>query len=217
MASIIRSSDRGANVQPSAFNFDDMSGKAEAYLQQVRAEARNIIAEANKQAETIRKQAEIDGLKAAQKQHQQQVEAEAAKRMETVLPALRVAVAEVLSSKQAWLAHWEIVGVQLASRIAERILRRELATDASLPITLVRESLELAVGDDGVRVLLHPQDVERFGRQIQTLAAELKPTGKVELVGDARIEVGGCKLETKYGSIDQQLASQLRRIEEELT
>lgn len=217
MASIIRSSDRSANVQPSTFNFDDMSTRADAYLQQVRGEARNIIAEATKQAETIRKQAEIDGLRAAQKQHQQQVEAEAAKRMETVLPALRAAVADVHTSKQAWLSHWEKVGVQLASRIAERILRRELATDASLPIELVRESLELAVGDDGVRVLLNPQDVERFGQQIQTLAAELKPTGKVEIVGDARIDVGGCKLETKYGSIDQQLTSQLRRIEEELT
>lgn len=216
MATIIKNTDREAGLLAPAFNFDDMSRRADVYVQQVRAQAAKIVAEANAQAANIRRQAEIDGLKTAQKQMRQQVEAETAKRMETVLPALREAVAEWRNAKQAWLAHWEATGVRLASRIAQRILRRELATDPTLPLALVRESLELAVGGDGVRVLLNPTDVERLGPQVALLIAELKPSGGVEVVADERIAAGGCRLETRFGAIDQQLATQLKRIEEEL-
>jgi flagellar assembly protein FliH len=216
VASIIKSTDRNASFAAPAFNFDDMSNRAETYLKQVRADAAKLLGDAHREAEKIRKQAEIEGLKAAQKQLQAQAEAAAAKRMETVLPALRTAIAEWRNVRQAWLGHWEATGIRLATRIAERILRRELKSDPTLPVALVRESLELAVGDDGVRVLLNPQDVERLGPQVQAVIAELKPTGRPEVVADARIEVGGCRVETRFGAIDQQLSTQLRRIEEEL-
>lgn len=216
MAVIIKTFDHGEGARAKSFNFDDLTARADAYLVQVREQAGRIVAEARQQAEQIRKQAEIDGLKAAQKQMQAKVEAETARRMETVLPAVRAAVAEFRESKHGWLSHWEQTGVRLATRIAGRILRRELAHAPELPLVLVRESLELAVAGDGVRLLLNPHDLEFLGRQVESLVAELVPTGKVEIVADARITPGGCRLETTHGSIDQQLETQLKRIEEEL-
>lgn len=216
MASIIKNIDRASGLSASAFNFDDMSSQADTYVREIRAQAAKILAEANAQADRIRKQAELDGLQAARKQMQTEVEAETGRRMTTVLPALQSAAAELRDSQQAWLAHWEATGVHLACRIAARILRRELKHDPTLPTTFVRESLEAAVSDDGVRVLLNPLDVERLGSQIERLVAELKSTGTVEIVADVRIAEGGCKLETRFGSIDQQIETQLRRIEEEL-
>ena len=41
--------------------------------------------------------------------------------------------------------------------------------------------------------------------------------GDAEVVADATIERGGCRVETRFGTIDQQFESQLKRIEEELT
>jgi flagellar assembly protein FliH len=217
MAVIIKNLDRGEGVRTSTFNFDDLAHRADSYLGQVREQAAKILAEAHRQAEQIRKQAEIDGLRAAQKQMQSKVEAETARRMETVLPAVRAAVREFTQAKHAWLTHWEEVGVGLATRIADRILRRELANAPTLPLTLVRESLELAVAADGLRLLLNPQDLEHLGPQVHELVAELAPAGRVQIIGDPRIAAGGCRLETTHGSIDQQLETQLRRIEEELT
>src|SRR5262245_2273716 len=145
MASIIKTTTREETTRPTAFNFDDMSAKADVYVKQVREQASKIIADARKEAEQIRRQAEIDGLKTAQKQMQSQVEAETARRMKTVLPAVQAAVAELKNSKSAWQAHWEKTGVQLATRIAERILRVQLHEHPELPVTLVREALELSV------------------------------------------------------------------------
>ncbi len=217
MAVIIKSFDHGEGVRTSTFNFDDLSHRADAFLAQVREQGAKLLAEAQLQAEQIRRQAEIDGLRAAQKQMQAKVEAETARRMETVLPAVRAAVKEFGQAKHAWLTHWEGVGIGLATRIAGRVLRRELATTPTLPLALVRESLELAVAADGVRLLMNPQDVEFLGPQVQTLVAELAPAGRVEVIADPRITAGGCRLETTHGSIDQQLETQLQRIEEELT
>jgi flagellar assembly protein FliH len=217
MASIIKAADRNKGVSGTAFNFDDMQTKADDYVRQVREQATKIIAEARMQADQLRKTAEVEGLKAARKAHEAEVAAETARRMETLAPALKAAVDELQNSKQAWLAHWERTAVGLANRIAERILRRELATDHELPLRLVRESLELAVGADGVRVILNPADLAKLGDAVSKMTREFARMGQIEVVGDERIAAGGCRLETRHGAIDQQLATQLQRIEEELT
>ncbi|MCE9607542.1 MAG: hypothetical protein K8U03_21860 [Planctomycetia bacterium] len=218
MASIIKagemSSLAGSN---SAFNFDDMAQHADAYVRQVREQAGKIVADARKQADQIRQQAEIDGLKAARQKMQAQVEAETAKRMEAILPAVRSVVEETLTAKEAWLAKWERDGVHLATRIAERILRRELAQRPELPLTLVRESLELSAAGEGVRISMNPTDLAAFGLQIEALLREMKRSGEAEVVEDEAIARGGCRVETKHGMIDQRIETQLQRIEEELT
>ena len=38
-----------------------------------------------------------------------------------------------------------------------------------------------------------------------------------EIVADPAITLGGCRVETRFGIIDQQFEAQLKRIEEELT
>lgn len=219
MASVIKAGEVGSlgGTSSSAFNFDDMAQHADAYVRQVREQAGKIVAEARAQAEQIRKQAELEGLKAARTTMQAQVEAEAARRMEAILPALRSVVQETATAKEAWLAKWERDGVRLATKIAERILRRELTTRPELPLTLVRESLELSASGEAVRISLNPEDLQAFGKQIDTLLHEMKRSAEAEVVQDPTIARGGCRVETRHGSIDQRLEVQLKRIEEELT
>ena len=217
MASIIKAADRNRGISETAFNFDDMQSRGDDYVRQIREQATKIIAEAQKQAEQIRKAAELDGLKAGRRAHDAEVAAETAKRLETLAPAIRTAVDELQTSKQAWLSHWERTAVGLSSRIAERILRREMTADHELPVRLVRESLELAVGADGIQVVLNPADLARLGASVDRIVREFARMGRIDVVGDARVAEGGCRLETRHGSIDQQLATQLQRIEDELT
>lgn len=217
MASVIKHGDLQQSVRGAAFNFDDMTRHGEAYLGEIRRQAERLLAEAQTQAERIRKQAELEGLKAAQKQHQAKVDVEAAKRMADALPVLRTVVDEIHNSHEGWLAEWERSGVQLAARIAERILRRELERTPKLPLTLMREALELATSGQALRIALNPDDLATLGPQARQLLAELGRLGDAELVGDERIARGGCRLETRHGSIDQTIAAQLQRIEAELT
>jgi len=200
-------------VQGIAFNFDDLSVEAHKYLEKVRAEAAKILVQAQQEAAAIRKQAERDGQQAALRS----VEAIIQRQLATVLPALRQVIEEIRHAKQAWLSRWEAGAVHVAAAIARRVTRRELSRQPEITLDLVREALELAAGSTQLRIHLNPGDHQAMGTQVQMLTKELCHLAEVELVADPEITPGGCRVETRFGAIDQQFEAQLARIEEELT
>jgi flagellar assembly protein FliH len=211
MATIIRATD--AHRSPlAAFNLDDIAAQAASQLAQARAEAAEIVAQAETEADGIRRQAEEAGRAAAR----QEVETMVAAEMSPVLAALRQAVADLQDAKQQWLAHWESSAVRLAAGIAARVVRRELRADPEITLALVREALELAAGSPTIRVHLNPQDYKVLGAQVRTMIDAMSSLGGAEIVSDAAIAEGGTCVETRFGTIDQQIESQLQRIEEEL-
>ena len=84
-------------------------------------------------------------------------------------------------------------------------------------MALVREALELAAGSAQIRIHLNPEDRQALGRQVQMLVQEMSGLGAAEMIADAGCRRGGCRVETRFGTIDQQFEAQLARIEEELT
>jgi flagellar assembly protein FliH len=213
MSNVIRATDRNQGVVGVAFNFDDMATQAKTYLEKVRAEAVKIVAKAQKDADGLRKRAEQEGRQAAMQAVDQMVQ----KQLATVLPGLRQAVADIQHAKQAWLTHWEASGVHLAAAIAKRIIRNELTRQPEITLSLVREALELAAGSTEVRLHLNPDDHRALGKSVQVLIQEMSGMGSPEVVADPAVTRGGCRVETRFGTIDQQFEAQLARIEEELT
>jgi flagellar assembly protein FliH len=221
VSTILKATDRHNTSQAVAFNFDDIAAQANGYLDRVRAEAAQIVARACKQAQqeaaAIRVKAETEGRRAGQAAVAQTVHDELGRQLATLLPALGQAVTEIRQAKQAWLIHWEQGAVHVAAAIAKRLLRRELSRHPEITLTLVREALELAAGSSQVRLHLNPADHETMRLQIDALLHELAGLGSAEVIADPQIAPGGCRVETAFGLIDQQLDAQLARIEEELT
>lgn len=213
MPTVIRATDRNAGIHPVAFNFSDIADEANRRLDTFRAEAEAILDAARREAEGIRKQAEIDGRRAAE----ETILRELSGRLDTLLPALRRAIEDIHDAKQAWLSHWEKSAVRVAAAIAERLIRRELPGSPEITLTLAREALELAAGEDRLRLHLNPADHETLGPRVEALIEELSGLGATEVVADPTVTPGGCRVETRFGVIDQQFETQLARIEEELT
>jgi len=217
MSHVIKATDRNRGIHGVAFNFDDMAQQASGYLDKIRGEAGQILVKATQEAESIRKRAEVDGRKAAEQAVEKRVDQKIATQMQTLLPALKSAIEQIECSRQGWLAHWETQVVKLAAGIASRVIRRELTKSPDIPLALVREALQLAAGSGQVRVLMNPADHQALGGELQALIAEFSRLAPAELSADASIVPGGCRVETQYGTIDQQFDAQLARIEEELT
>jgi flagellar assembly protein FliH len=194
-----------------------MNAQAGRYLDKVRAEGATIVAAARKEAETIKRKAESDGRAAGMKKVTELVAQQLGEQLATLLPALRQAVVEIRLAKQAWLSHWEKCAIHLATAIAGRVVRHEIAHQPDVPLALLREGLELAAGNGQLRIHLNPADLKTLGPQVETLVAELASLAATELVADPAISPGGCRIDTRLGIIDQQLESQLARIEEELS
>jgi flagellar assembly protein FliH len=222
MATIIRKDSpsetaSGRATHAVSFSFADMRGQANDYLGTVRAEAAKIVQQAHHQAEQIRRQAEVAGRKAAEAAAERVLDDKVGKRMQTLLPALEQLVREINDAKGELLAHWEQSAVQVSSAIAARIIRRELAQEPRISLDLIADSLRMATGMAEITLHVHPTDYENLGTQINRLASTLAQLTPSEMIPDAEISPGGCRIDTKFGQIDQQIESQLRRIEEELT
>ncbi len=217
MSTIIKSGGPARSPQQIAFNLEDMSQQAARYLDEVRASAERIIADARAQAEVVRRKAEEEGRQAAMRAAEKVLDEKVSQRLQTLLPALQKVVADIADAKQLWLSHWERSTVQLAGAIAAKVVRRQAADMPEVTLTLVREALEMAAGSSHIRIHIRPEDHETLRGQIERLAKEFSRIASAEIVADPEVTPGGCRVETMYGSIDQQFESQLARIEEELT
>jgi flagellar assembly protein FliH len=214
---VIKPNQSQRGIRSATFNFEDLGQQAEEYLDRVRSQAQEIVAEARRQADSIRREAQQQGREEGQRAIEQLVEQQVGRQMQTLLPALREVVGGIQQARQSWLTHWEGRAVHLAAAMAARVVRRELRHAPEITVDLVRESLELAAGNSQIRVLLNPADHQALGGQVRTLIEELARVGPAEVIADAAISPGGCRIETRHGAIDQQVEAQLARIEAELT
>jgi len=216
MATVIKATTPQA-LEGGSFNFEDIADRAKEYLESVRKQAAEILNQAEREAAAIRHQAEEQGLAAALKTAEQTCEVKLGQQLSTLLPAVREATDRIQEAKAEWLLHWEKMAVHVAAAIAQRVIRRELARSPEITISLVKEALELAAGNGDFQLRMHPSDAKALGDQVQLLIAELSSLGKARVVADPQITPGGCRIETKFGVIDQQFETQLARIEAELT
>ena len=222
MATIIRQHDSvearsGRSVQPVAFNFEDMNDRANEYLETVRRESAKIVQQAHQQAEQVRRQAESAGRAAAEQTAQRIFDEKMAERLASFTAALDQLVAETNDAKAEWLRRWEQSAVAVAAAMAERLIRRELERDPEITLGWVREALQMAANSAEVTLHLSPADYSLLGSRAKQLAQSLSGLAPTIIVSDPSVSRGGCVVQTRLGRIDQQIESQLARLEEELT
>lgn len=223
MSTIIKAADEGYGrtsgrpVQHVAFDFSDMAGQAQCYLEQVRARGTEIVRNAEQQAVSIRAAAAREGRESGLNAVQEMVDAKVAAEMQSLEPALNKLLQDVEDAKQVWLNHWQTAAVRLACGIARRLVRRELSARPEITLEWVREALQLAAGSAEMTVRMHPDDHAALGAQVNRLASELAGLAPARIVADSEISPGGCCVETKFGRVDQQVDAQLARMEAELT
>lgn len=211
-----RRNELGSSVQQVAFNFDDMTQQAQKYLAEIRAQAAKIINEAQEQAKTIRKQAEQQGQQAAMQAVERVMEEKVGAHIKTLLPALQQAVGQIEHARQEWLAHWQSASIQLSCAIAGRIVRRELQHVPEITLDWITEALQMAAGSADLTIHMNPTDLEHLGQHVDELTKQINPLAPARVVPNPAISLGGCRIESRFGSIDQQLETQLQRITEEL-
>jgi flagellar biosynthesis/type III secretory pathway protein FliH len=125
-------------------------------------------------------------------------------------------VDKLVSAESLFISLWEEEALHVAAAIAHQAVNRELPNMVDVPLRLVREALELAVGSVKLKIRMNPQDVESLRQEVDSLVGKITPAAETEIVADVRISPGGCYLETTQGIIDQRIESRLERIVSEL-
>jgi len=135
--------------------------------------------------------------------------AQAAARVDPVLAKLAGTIAELGRVRERVRAEAEQDIVHLAVAIAQRVLRREIATDQDVLSGILKAALSRLDARELHSVRVHPEDVPAIERH---LAAAGAPP-RVQLSADPSLERGSAIFETSHGNLDASITTQLREIE----
>ncbi len=218
MAGIIKAHQMadGSAPTPAAVHWMEMSEELRRLREDAKRQAEAILEAARYEAQAIRQQAEAQGRAEAVIKAEQAARRLMEERLESLLPALQQAEAQLNQMRQQWVYHWEKHLVALACAIAGKILRREVQHQPELALHLVRESLEMASGWNPVTIELHPDDFTALEPHWQQLIRQWSRTVHIDFAPNPELDKGSCRVVGRWGEIDQTFRAQLDRIQKEL-
>ncbi|HSW10165.1 MAG TPA: FliH/SctL family protein [Bacillota bacterium] len=116
-----------------------------------------------------------------------------------------------LEEEYAALRHQaQLYVIEIAVKVAERLLRAQLRLAPDTVIRVAREALAEAEGGDLVRARVAPSDLEVLQEAAAGLAAETG-VGRLEVAARPGLERGEVELETGTGTLDARWSTQLER------
>jgi flagellar assembly protein FliH len=159
-------------------------------------------------------------LAASEAAHEAALEAAGVEGYEEGLAAGRAEVSATVRTLEAAAAHLdqasaaaaaavEPVAVELALRIAGKVLGGELETRPEAVLEVVRGALRRLTEPLPATLLVNPEDAEMVRDAIDELSVE--HGGDLTVREDRRVERGGCLLQTAAGEVDAQIRAQLER------
>jgi flagellar biosynthesis/type III secretory pathway protein FliH len=165
--------------------------------------ARQILAAAERQAETIREGARREAA-ATRLQAETTGRADGAARVAAW--AVKLARLEAQADRRALER-----SIQLAALLAERLLRRALDLDPSLVALLAEQALAEARGARRITLAVHPTDAAALESYFEEIARD-----SVTVQHDDTLGRGDIRLETELGVLDARLEPQLERLAKRL-
>jgi len=194
-----------ADVRPFDLRSFDAEVEAQAELERLRAEIRTAEAERDR----IRDEARREGLELARRDAIQAVAAESA----PLVDLLRKAAAAVEERRSDWIAEAEREAVRLALAVATKIVKAEIASGRPVAEANLRRAVELTARRQELQVLVHPDDLARIETFLPGLRREFSDIQKISLEAGPAVDRGGVIVQTREGSVDATIASQLDQIE----
>jgi flagellar biosynthesis/type III secretory pathway protein FliH len=179
---------------------DSFMGNADTGDEQIRARIEEQIRTREARA---RKEGQEEGAKQARAEYDKKLNGQ----RETVAQAVKGFAQE----QETYFNRVEAEVVGLALAIARKILHREAQVDPLLLAGVVRVGLDKVAAGTHVRLRVHPDQVPFWQ---ESLAQQPDLRSVPELMGDATLQPGHCRLETEHGSTDLTLETQLKEIEQ---
>jgi flagellar assembly protein FliH len=127
----------------------------------------------------------------------------------TAARALASAAGQLDEASAAAAAEAEPVAVELALRIAQKVLDGELEARPELVLGVVRGALRRLTEPLPATLLVNPEDAELVRASIADFSVE--HGSELTVREERRVQRGGCVVRTQAGEIDAQITAQLER------
>ena len=183
-----------------------VTGDAEAKPHEPTPEER--LAAFKAEAEAQVREAYAEGLRRGEEAGREQF-------LETVAHAaetLTTAAHAIQQARQRFLESLEPEVLTMVRLVTERVVRREMQSDAALISRTVRAALELMLDSERVTLRVNPTDLAVLREQQVALLDEFDGVAQLDIRADESVEPGGCIADTSVMQVDGTLKTQLQRI-----
>jgi flagellar assembly protein FliH len=221
---------KSANTPSSiaAFSLADIARQAAGFITSAKRQANDLISQAQVAGEELRRIGREEGLiegktegmslgleEGRQTGHAQAL-AEHREQLTAAIGALAAAAQEFDCRRLEFEAGVLREVVELSLRIAGKITKRQGELDPQMLERNLAEALKLVIGMHKLRIAIHPTQKAALADAMPRLKLDFPTLEHAELVEDASIAPGGCRLLTRQGAIDATLDEQLNRVAADL-
>jgi flagellar assembly protein FliH len=205
-----------AEAPPDAFSFDQLppepAGARVASGLDPRSMAEDFMAAARAEADDLRHAARTQG-------YQEGYQAGMAAAREELAPATAALGEALVSAQQLGAETAEIVearAVELALRIAEKVVAGTLEVQPERVVDVVRGALRCLVDRERVTVQVNTLDLELVREAVEPLTTTLGGIDSLEVQEDRRVSRGGALVLSAAGEVDATIETKLERVREVL-
>jgi type III secretion protein L len=102
--------------------------------------------------------------------------------------------------------------MDLAFKIAEKIIGKQLEIDPDTIISIVKQAMQTVRQTKQLTIRVHPDDAKRLRANEEELQEALGRQRFLDVVEDKKVQYGGCIIESEIGTVEAQLNTQLERL-----
>lgn len=206
------------------FSMKDVEEQARAVLVRARQQAEQLIAAAQAEGEAFKQRMQQEGfaqgrqegmakgIEEGRKAGHQAALAEHRAQLAQVVQGLSGAMQQVEASRKQLEADALAEVVELAVAVARRVTKRQGELDQGVLVENLRDAMKLVVHAADIRVAVHPEQKRVLAEALPRLQLEWPALEHAELVEDATLAPGGCRVFTLHGRVDADLDGQLDRV-----
>src|SRR4051812_4124118 len=219
---LIKADSAPLKTQP--FSLADIENQAREILDLAQRKADRLEAAAKEQAKKILKDAHTAGLRGGWTEGFKKGQEEGAKagkeqalaENKTEFAATIAALKGIVEQMNRGRVELESAALKdvlaLAIAIAERVTKRQGILDPAVAVNNVEEALKLVSHSSDIRIAIHPKNKTTLKEVLPRLKTQWPALAHVELVEDAMLAPGGCRIYTAQGEVDGDLDGQINRV-----
>ncbi len=120
----------------------------------------------------------------------------------------------VEKSKAAMLSEHQTLILEMAQRIARKVISTELSTNSDIILSVVRKALSYVADREKLIVRVAPDDLETITNKRDFWLSVGERLENIRIEADERIDKGGCIIESASGAADARITVQLDELRE---
>lgn len=118
--------------------------------------------------------------------------------------------------KQTIIAEAEPFLLELATAIAEQIVKQELETAPDKFVGLIQEHILRFKEKESITICVHPSDFDFIVSQRNHLISVVNGETEIKIIPDHSVTEKGCIIRTAYGSVDARIDTQIEEVKKVL-